>query len=90
MTIFSKDFVKDSMAVKDYQIDWSDWLGADTISTSAWSVPAGITKNSDSNTTTTTTIWLSGGTDQADYEIYNTIVTTGGRTERAMLKIGIR
>lgn len=64
----------------DYQIDWVDSLGSDTIATSTWSVPAGITKDSDTNTTTTTTAWLSGGTANTNYTLTNTITTAGGRT----------
>ena len=58
-------FVKDPDEVLDYSIDWSTWLDSDTISSSSWTVESGITKDSDSNDTTSTTIWLSGGT--ADY-----------------------
>jgi len=83
-------FEKDPQAVLDYAIDWSDWLGSDTISTSAWTVPAGITKDSDSNTTTTTTIWLSGGTADTDYELINHIVTAGGREDDRTITIRVR
>lgn len=74
-------FVKDPDAVLDYQIDWEDWLDSDTISTSEWTVESGITRDSDANTATTTTIWLSGGTAGETYSLTNRIVTTGGRTE---------
>lgn len=73
-------FEKDTDEVLDFQIDWSTWLGSDTISTSTWTVPSGITKNSDTNTTTTATIWLSGGVVGEVYEVQNRIVTDGGRT----------
>ena len=76
-----QQFTKDPNATLDYTIDWSTWLGADTISTSAWTVPGGITKDSDSNSTTTTTIWLSGGEALAEYSLVNRIVTAGGRTD---------
>ena len=82
-----KKFTKDPDAVLDYQIDWSDWLDDDTISSSAWTVPAGITKDSDSNTTTATTIWISGGTAGAGYNIINRIVTAGGRTDDRTIRI---
>ena len=69
-------FIKDPNAVLEYQIDWSSWLGADTIVTSTWTVPTGITKDSSTNTTTTATIWLSGGTAGTRYELTNRIVTS--------------
>jgi hypothetical protein len=51
---------KDPDAVVDYRIDWSDRLNGDTIAISTWTVPSGITKDSDTHDNTTTTIWLSG------------------------------
>ncbi|MDB5612041.1 MAG: hypothetical protein JWP25_8941 [Bradyrhizobium sp.] len=80
---------KDPDEVLDYEIDWSARLLTDTISTSTWLVPDGIVKESDSNTTTTAIIWLSGGTLGNSYDLLNRIVTTGGRTmdQTARLKI---
>jgi hypothetical protein len=73
---------KDPDAVLDYGFDWSDWLeSAETIATSTWTVPAGITKDSDTKDNTTTTIWLSGGTEGASYKITNHIVTSEGRED---------
>jgi len=82
-------FVKDPDAVLDYVVDWSDWLGTDTISSSSWTVPTGITKDSDTNTTTTATIWLSGGTEGAEYRVTNQIVTTDGRTDERSIIIKV-
>jgi len=82
---------KDPDGVVDYQFDWSDWLASgETISTSAWIVPTGITEDSDSNTTTTTTIWLSGGTAGALHEITNRIVTNSSRTEDRTMRILVK
>jgi len=77
-----KPYEKDPQANLDYQVDWSDWLGStDTISTSTWTVPDGIVEESDSNTTTTATIWVSGGTLGETYDLVNHIVTTEGRED---------
>ena len=78
---------KDPNAILDYSIDWSDWLDTDEISTSTWTVPAGITKTDESNTTTIATIWLSGGTAGTTYSLLNRITTTGGRTADQTFKI---
>lgn len=83
-------FVKDPDAVLDYQADWATWLGEDTISSSTWIVPDGITKDSDTNTTTSATVWLSGGTAGSNYSITNRIVTDGGRTDDRTIKIQVR
>lgn len=80
---------KDPAAVLDYQIDWSDWLDDDTISTSTWTVPAGITEESSSNTTTTSTIWLSGGTAGQTYTLVNKIITASGRTDERSITINV-
>lgn len=84
------DFVKDPDEVLDYVRDWSALLGDDTIATSTWTVPSGITKDSDTNTTTTATIWLSGGTLGTDYALVNRITTAGGRTHDKTLTIRVR
>ena len=83
----AQSFIKDPNAVLDYTVDWEEWLDTDTISTSTWSVPSGITQDSESESTTTTTIWLSGGTDGFVYACKNTIVTTNGRTEERTIWI---
>lgn len=89
MTIVVGTYIKDPSAVLDYVIDWSSWLGSDTISTSTWTVPTGITKNSDTKTNTTATIWLSGGTADVEYVLTNRIVTAGGRTDDRSIKIAV-
>ena len=66
--------------VFEFTVDWTTELGGDTISTSAWTVETGITKDSDTNTTTAATIWLSGGTLGKVYKVTNRIVTAGART----------
>ena len=73
-------FLKDPNEVLDYTIDWEEWLDSDTISTSNWTVATGITQDSASNTATTATIWLSGGTASIRYTATNRIVTAAGRT----------
>lgn len=70
---------KDPDEVKDYAVDWTARLAGDTITTSTWIVPDGIVKDSDTNTTTDTTIWLSGGTLGTTYEFVNRVQTAGGR-----------
>jgi hypothetical protein len=82
-------YTKATPGVLDYGIDYSAWLGVDTIATSAWEVPTGIIADSDSNDTTTTTITLSGGTAKRSYEIINTITTAAGWTDRRCITIAV-
>ena len=81
---------KDPNEVLDYVIDWSERLGDDTITGSTWTVPTGITKDSDSSTDTATTIWLSGGTAGAQYVFTNRIVTAAGRTMDQSVKLKMK
>ena len=83
-------YVKDPDALLDYTENWATWLGTDEIDTSSWTVPAGITNAADSATTTTTTIWLSGGTAGTNYEVVNSITTTAGRETDRTLYIYVR
>lgn len=74
-------YTKDPQSVLDYNVDWSQWLGSDTISISSFSVlPAGLTLGASSKTPTVTTIWVSDGVVNNTYTITNTIITANGRT----------
>ncbi len=72
---------KDPNSILDFVVDWSAWLEQDEINTVTWTVPAGITYSTQSQTTTTATIWLAGGTAKALYPITCRITTDAGRTE---------
>ena len=91
MTTDDKTFYKDPQDVLDYVIDYDDedWLGSDTIATSSWAV-TGVVLDSDSNTTTTATAWLSGGTAGTNGTATNTITTTAGRTKEVSLYFVIK
>lgn len=72
-------FVKSSTDVLDYKIDWSAWLKDDIIVSSSWTLSDGITKMSDTFTTTVAVVWISGGQAGRTYTASNTITTSGGR-----------
>ncbi len=82
--------VKDPDEVLDYVLDWSLRILTDTITTSLWIVPTGITKDSDDFDDSTTTIWLSGGTIGTAYVMTNRIETADGRTMDQSCKIKIK
>jgi len=89
----SKVILKDPDALLDYTVDWvsGGWLGGDTITgTPVWTVPAGLTKAAQTNTTTTATVWLSGGTPFVDYEVACRITTTQGRIDERTMIISVR
>lgn len=74
-------WIHDPSAILDYTVDWSDWLGVDTIASVTWTVPAGIVKASQAETTTKATAWISGGTAATEYAVACKITTAGGRTD---------
>lgn len=89
-------FIHDPSAILDYTIDWLDWLGTDTIATSVWSIDYGsggtvsdLTIQSNSNTTTSATVWLKLGVVGRIYGVRNRIVTTSGRTEDCTIEIAV-
>lgn len=73
---------KDPQAKLDYAVDWTAWLGSsETISTSTWTVPSGLTKSAESNTTALAVVWLTGGTVGERYALTNHIITNQGRED---------
>lgn len=86
-------FTKRPNAVLDYKFDWSDWLATgETISTKTVTVTTGITLDSSSITdsSTSVTVWLSGGTDKENYEVTCKIVTSSSRTDERVMTIAAR
>jgi len=88
---------KDPGAVLDYTIDWNaaatqggPWLApGDSLAGAAiWTVPTGISKSSQVDTTSASTIWLSGGTAGMSYTLTCKIATSAGRSdERSFLVV---
>lgn len=81
---------KDPNATKDYTVDWTAWLDADTIQSSVWTVAAGLTEGTKTNTTLIAMIWLSGGTHGKTYKVTNRITTLGGRIEERSFNIVVK
>jgi hypothetical protein len=82
-------FYKDPAAILDYVVDWTAWLGTDTISQSTWTVQSGITQVTATNTTKLATIWVSGGAAGTTYTLTNRITTVGGRTDERSITITV-
>ncbi len=82
-------------ATLDYALNYATWLDTDTISSSSFAVEgisgdtAPLTNAGDSNTTTATSISLSGGSINNVYTVTNTIVTAGGLTEVRNFRVTI-
>ena len=81
MAVF-KDHKKDPDAVLDWIFDWNDWLSeAETITTVEFIVDPGITIDTETQTTKTATVWLSGGTEGQVYRVTCRITSSEGRTD---------
>lgn len=74
---------KDPDAIEWYAMDWTTYLNTGaTISTSTWTVPAGLTVASSQIAAGNliTQVKFSGGTDNTDYECRNRVTTSDGET----------
>jgi len=84
---------KDPQEVRDFEIDYYSSLQEtnDTIHTSVWaSSDSTLVIDSDTNTTTKTTVRLSEGTNGTSYTVTNTMVTIAGLTFERSLTIVIK
>jgi hypothetical protein len=84
-------FTKDPDATLDYRVDWSAWMGDDDeIVTVEWLVPEALTVESDTNTETTATVWVSGGLAGTRLRVTCRITTTVGRVDDRTITLVIR
>ena len=92
MTAHIARFFKDPADELDYTIGWSSWLpDGDTIVDASWTVPAGLTEpQASSYTTTTSTVWLAGGSAGTDYTVACLITTTEGRVVERSILVQVR
>jgi hypothetical protein len=85
---------KDPADVLDYSLDLAEFLAlstpADTVSTVAWTVPAGLTAGVQYHADGIATTWLSGGTAGTDYTVTARITTTAGRVIERSAAIYVR
>ena len=96
---------KDPDGVLDYVFDWkadtngsddpfaTDWLATgETVSTHTMTSESGLTVDSSSltDTNTSVTAWLSGGTAGTDYDVTCHIVTSASRADDRTITISVR
>lgn len=84
-------FRKDPDAVRPFKFDWSKYLAPtdDTISSASVTVDAGLTKGSVSTTTTTVTVWLSGGSADTSYDVACEVTTAAGVVDERTVVIQV-
>lgn len=84
---------KDPSDTELYTFDFErlGWLSTgETVSSSTWAVPSGVTKVSSGTTSTTTTILISGGTHGEDYTILNDMTSSEGRIRQSAFILQVR
>ena len=86
------DAPKDPDDVKDYEVDWTNRLPSDTITSSTWTVAigTGLVIDSSSFTTMVTKVWVSGGSAGVTYELLNRVETAGGRIYDQTMKLKVK
>ena len=83
------DYTKTAAAVLDFTLNWATYLGSDTISSSSWAVPSGITGSNQSSTATSASIRISAGTAGLVYAFTNTITMASGQIDQEPLVITV-
>ena len=82
---------KDPSETIDYYVDWSVVLvTGDTIKTSAWSLPSGLTSTGNTFAGTQSVVWVGGGTTGQQYILSCTITTNLGRTYTQGVALWVR
>ena len=82
-------YLKDPEATLDYKFNWLEWLDGDTIATQVVTIDDGATVESSAitDTDTSVTAFVSGGTVGRSYVLSCKITTVGGRTDERSLTI---
>lgn len=83
------EYFKVSAAKRDYTIDWSRNAPGDAISAVVWTIPAGLTNVSTSNTSTTASIRLSGGTIGQSYSVTCKVTRASGEVDERSITITV-
>ena len=86
----ASSYIKDPGDILDYYVNWQAQLGGDTLSTSTWTGPAGVTLSNPGIVGDVTRIWVAGGTAGALVTLTNHVTTVGGRAAEETLWLVIR
>lgn len=81
---------KDPSDTAWYAVNCTRFLDGDTIATAVFTVPAGLTKVTESNTTTHARVKLSAGTADEDYAVVLDLTTAGGQTFQRTITLKVR
>lgn len=85
-------FTKQPVEVKDYDLDYSEWLvAADTVEAAEVTVePAGLTVGYVFTQDKKIKVWLSAGTNGTVYKLTVTMTTADGRVKQDEFKVKVK
>jgi hypothetical protein len=86
------NFSKQPVEVKDFDIDYSEWLttGDNVESATVVVATTGLTVNSVFVNNPRIKIWVAGGTDGTQYKLTVTMTTADGRVKQDEFKIKVK
>tara|TARA_R110000737_G_scaffold327515_1_gene341822 strand:- start:174 stop:446 length:273 start_codon:yes stop_codon:yes gene_type:complete len=84
-------FLKQPAEVLDYTFNLDKWMATgDTVqSATATSTPLGLTTTVTNGTTTSPSVWASGGADGKLYKVTLTVATTDGRIKEFEMNLQV-
>ena len=88
-SITPKSIPKDPNSTLDYAFDWSSWLGSDSLASHTIIADSRLTVNSSSQSATSVTVWLSGGTAGYLHDVTCRVTTTGGRIDDRTITLDV-
>lgn len=86
------NFSKQPVEVKDYDVDYSEWLtDGDSVSSATVVVaPTGLSVDSIFINDPRVKVWLSGGTNGTQYKLTVTMTSTDGRVKEDEFKVKVK
>lgn len=84
------EYRKTTTEIVDIVMNWTNALDTgDSISSSAWTVPSGITGSNQASSAFTTSIRLTSGTTARIYALTNTVTLVSGQKYQSPLTVQI-
>lgn len=86
------NFTKQPVEVKDYDIDYSEWLttGDNVESATVEVAPTGLTIEATYINDPRIKVWVAGGTDGTQYKLTVTMTSADGRVKQDEFKIRVK
>lgn len=82
--------IKDPSDISWWSLDLASFLNGDTLATATWTLPTGLTKAAETNTTTVAKVKISGGTAGESYACVLDVTTTDGQTFQRTITLKVK